>query len=131
MTVASALASIIVVMIVYHVLLSATHHPAGISVLTNICLHYLSPPIFAAWWYTSERDGILAWRNLWQFSIFPVIYLVYVYLREPIAHEFPYDFLNYNLNGVAGVVLIVLIIFAVYQVLGLAIITLDKASRKN
>ncbi len=44
-TKATAVAAILVVMIVYHLLLSAAHNPVDLEAFANLCLHYLSPPM--------------------------------------------------------------------------------------
>ena len=112
----TGLSSIIMVMIVYHVLLSATHHPEGIDVITNIIKHYITPILFVLFWVTSRHVGALNWSDLYKIILFPMAFLVFTYVKAAITGEYPYDFLNYSLNGFSGVApiigaIVVLILF--------------------
>ena len=112
----TGLSSIIMVMIVYHFLLSATHYPQGIEVITNVIKHYITPIIFTLFWMTSRHIGTLNWSGLYKFILFPMAFLVFTYVKAAITGEYPYDFLNYSLNGFSGVApiigaIVVLILF--------------------
>lgn len=99
----TGLSSIIMVMIVYHMLLSATHSPQGIEVLTNVVKHYITPVIFTLFWFMSRHIGALRWGDLYKFLFFPMAFLVFTYVKAAVTGEYPYDFLNYSLNGFSGV----------------------------
>ncbi len=123
------LTSIIMVMIVYHLLLSATHHPQGIDVITNIIKHYITPVLFTLFWFTSKHIGALKWSDLYKFILFPMAFLVFTYVKAAITGEYPYDFLNYSLNGFSGVAPIIAAIVILILFLGsLAIIYDNKVS---
>lgn len=112
----TGLSSIIMVMIVYHFLLSATHHPVGIDKITNYIMHYVTPVLFTLFWITSKHFGALNWRDLYKFILFPMAFLIFTYVKAAITGEYPYDFLNYSLNGFSGVApiigaIVVLILF--------------------
>lgn len=112
----TGLSSIIMVMIVYHLLLSPTHHPEGIEVITNIIKHYITPILFTLFWFTNKHLGGLKWSHLYKFLFFPMAFLVFTYVKAAITGEYPYDFLNYSLNGFSGVApiigaIVVLILF--------------------
>jgi len=112
----TGLSSIIMVMIVYHFLLSATHHPVGIDKITNVIMHYITPMLFTLFWITSRHIGALKWRDLYKFILFPMAFLVFTYMKAAITGEYPYDFLNYSLNGFSGVApiigaIVILILF--------------------
>ncbi len=93
-TAVTGLSSIIMVMIVYHFLLSATHYPEGIDKVTNVIMHYMTPVIFTVFWITSKHVGVLKWGDLYKFILFPMAFLVFTYLKAAITGEYPYDFLN-------------------------------------
>ncbi len=127
----TGLSSIIMVMIVYHFLLSATHFPQGIDKVTNVIMHYITPVVFTAFWITSKHMGELNWGDLYKFIIFPMSFLVFTYLKAAITGEYPYDFLNLSLNGVGGVAPIIGAIVVLILCLGsLAIFYNNKATSK-
>lgn len=99
----TGLSSIIMVMIVYHFLLAATHNPEGIDKITNIIMHYITPVIFTLFWLTTRHIGALRWGDLYKFIMFPMAFLIFTYIKAAITGEYPYDFLNISLNGIEGV----------------------------
>lgn len=112
----TGVSSIIMVMIVYHFLLSATHHPEGIDRVTNVIMHYVTPVLFTLFWITSKHIGALNWGDLYKFIVFPLAFLIFTYAKAAITGEYPYDFLNISLNGMNGVApiiggIVVLILF--------------------
>jgi len=127
----TGLSSIIMVMIVYHFLLSATHFPEGIDNITNVIKHYMTPVLFTLFWITSRHVGALKWRDLYKFIFFPMAFLVFTYVKAAITGEYPYDFLNYSLNGFSGVAPIIGAIVVLILALGSLAIWYDrKAAHK-
>lgn len=124
--VGTAIAGILIVMIVYHRLLSATHNPEGISVFTNICLHYIVPIVFPLWWYFGGRTGDMNWALVPKMVIIPLLYLVWVFARGAIINEYPYGFLNIAERGIAGVAPVLIAITALFLIFGSFIVFLDK-----
>ncbi len=127
----TGLSSIIMVMIVYHFLLSATHHPEGVDKITNIIKHYITPVIFTLFWITNKHIGDLKWRDIYKAIFFPMAFLVFTYVKAAITGEYPYDFLNYSLNGFSGVApIITAIVLLILFLSSLAIIYDNKVSDK-
>jgi hypothetical protein len=122
----TGLSSIIMVMIVYHMLLSATHSPQGIEVITNVVKHYITPVIFTLFWFTSRHIGALRWGDLYKFLFFPMTFLVFTYVKAAVTGEYPYDFLNYSLNGFSGVAPIIGGIVVLILLLGSLAILYDN-----
>lgn len=124
--IATGVAAILIVMIVYHLLLSATHNPTGINVLTNILQHYVAPIIFPLWWYFEGRTQSIRWINIPQMMIIPTLYLAWVFSRGALIGEYPYDFLNVAEKGIAGVAPILAAIIILFIVLGAILVLLDR-----
>jgi len=125
----TGLSSIIMVMIVYHLLLSSTHHPQGIKVITNIIKHYIAPVLFTLFWFSSRHVASLNWRDLYKFIFFPMAFLIFTYVKAAITGEYPYDFLNYSLNGFSGVApIIVAIVVLILTLSSIAIFYDNKVS---
>ena len=124
-------ASIIMVMIVYHLLLSATHNPVGVNVLTNIVMHYIAPVVYVSWWFIAGRDGTLTWKDLWKFTTFPIAFVVFTYSTAPLAGEYPYNFLDIEKNGVSGVAPIIGAIVILILLLAAIATTSDRRISKT
>ncbi|MEM7290553.1 MAG: Pr6Pr family membrane protein [Pseudomonadota bacterium] len=128
---ATALASILVVMIVYHLLLSATHNPVGVEAITNIVMHTILPLLYPIWWFLTGRDRTLWWPNLPWLLVYPAVYLVWTYSRAFIIREYPYDFLNIETNGIAGVSPIIIAIVVLILIFGAIMVLIDKRKVPN
>ncbi|MEM9330670.1 MAG: Pr6Pr family membrane protein [Pseudomonadota bacterium] len=129
--VGTAIAGILIVMIVYHLLLSATHNPTGISVLTNLCLHYIAPVLFPLWWFFESRKGTMNWQLVPAMTIIPILYLVWIFSRGAITNEYPYGFLNVAEKGVAGVAPTLIVITLLFIVFGSIVVFFDKRYTEN
>ncbi len=126
----AAFASIITIIIVYHLLLSATHNPVGIDVFTNIIMHYIAPAVYVTWWFLGGRDGTLVWKDIWKFTTFPIAFVVFTYATAPFAGEYPYDFLDIGKNGLTGVAPIIGAIVVLILLLAAIATSSDKRVAK-
>lgn len=129
--VATALAAYLIVMIVYHALIADQHDPEGWDAFSNILRHYAGPVIFAVWWFLEARTGSLRWADLPWLTVYPLVYLAYVFVRGLATGDYPYPFLNLDENGVAGVAPTVAGIFIAFLLVGAIIIVLDRRNRRN
>jgi hypothetical protein len=121
--------AIAVVMIVYAAILARLWQPAGLFLLCDMLLHYLTPVLYLAWWLYAGADGSTRWRDLLWWLTYPLLYLAWVMIRAPFAGEVPYPFLDIATNGVGSVaissfsmlglfLLVSAIVFAVDHVIG-------------
>ncbi|MCW2522548.1 MAG: FAR7a/AIG1-like family protein [Frankiales bacterium] len=69
----------------------------------NTVLHYIMPiAIIVDWLIASRIEGVAFGRALiW--LVFPLGYLAYSLIRGPIAHWYPYPFMNPSTHGYLGV----------------------------
>ncbi|MDJ0615013.1 MAG: Pr6Pr family membrane protein [Rhizobiaceae bacterium] len=124
--VGTAIGGILVVMIVYHLLLSATHNPEGILALTNILRHYVVPILFPVWWLLDGRKADMNWVHVPQMTIIPILYLVWIFLRGALIDEYPYGFLNIAEKGIGGVTPVLVAITILFLIFGSLVVFLDK-----
>ena len=122
----TAIAGILIVMIVYYLLLSETHNPTGISALTNVLQHYVVPIVFPLWWFFAGRIANMEWRHVPMMMIIPVIYLSWIFTRGAIIGEYPYDFLNVAEKGISGVAPILAAITFLFLIFGSFVVFFDK-----
>jgi len=118
--------AIAVVMIVYAVVLSRLWQPAGLALLCDVLLHYVAPILYLGWWLLAGADGLRRLRDIGIWLIYPALYLVAVMLRAPFAHEVPYPFLDVARNGLASVAISATGVLALFVVLSLVILGLDR-----
>ncbi|ANY19669.1 hypothetical protein A6F68_01151 [Tsuneonella dongtanensis] len=81
-----------VVALVYHALLSATHHPIGLDWWTNLMFHTVLPAAAIGWWLAYAPAA--AWRGLPAVTIAPVIYTPFALIVGAATDFYPYFFLD-------------------------------------
>lgn len=117
--------SIILVGVVFALLLSGTTQLAGLTVLTNILHHQMTPVLVPVYWLIFARKGALRRVDPLLWALYPLAYLVTALLRGAAEGRFSYDFLDYTANGVPQVALTCLVILLAFLAFGWLITLLD------
>ena len=119
---------IVLVGVVYHALLAATHHPEGWDVLVNIVQHTILPVAVLIAWLTVFPQHGLAVRHAIYWVAYPLGYATYAIVRGLIDGKFPYFFLDPVKTGVPGVIGFIIGLGALFFISGLLIVWV---ARKN
>jgi hypothetical protein len=82
-----------VVLITYHFMLSHLYAFEGLNLLCDRLMHYVMPTITILWWLASAT-GETAWKRALVWLIYPLVYVVLVYVRWTFVGEVPYPFLD-------------------------------------
>jgi hypothetical protein len=122
---AGVAAAIAVVMTVYAVILSRLWQPAGLFLLCDVLLHYVTPVLYLAWWLYAGADGSTRWRDLLRWLIYPLLYLAWVMVRAPFAGEVPYPFLDMASNGAASVAISSLSVLGLFLLVSAIVLLAD------
>lgn len=113
--------------IVYNVLLSGLEDslqtPLG---WVNVVLHDLFPLAVLLDWLADLPRTRIAHRKVLLWLIFPAIYAAYSLVRGPIAHWYPYPFLDPRTHGYARVAAMCVIIAVVIYGLGLLVAAVTR-----
>jgi len=91
--------AILLVGIVYWILLRGLHPLSGAALTADYLLHDASPLAMAAYWLLFVPRGKLRWNAPWWWTIFPVIYFLYVLARGELDHRYPYPFIDVSRLG--------------------------------
>jgi hypothetical protein len=129
----------IVTGVVYNLLLRNVELPQGTTVpWSNEILHVVAPVWMLLDWLLAPGRGVLPWRTLRGYLVFPIVWVAYTLLRGPFTtneltgdpYWYPYPFLNPNLspNGYLSVGFYVILIAAV---IGLAAAGVIWVSRRK
>ncbi len=116
--------AIVIVGVVYHLLLSAEHHPVGWDWYTNQMFHTLIPIATVAWWLIYSRLALLTWQSLPVVMLVPVLYTLFALINGALTGFYPYFFLDLPKLGwfqlaIANVGLSVLFLAVAAVLLGL------------
>ena len=117
---------IVLVGVVYHALLAATHHPEGWDVTVNWFQHTLLPiGVALAWLAFAPKTG-LSWRDPVLWAAYPLIYAIYALTRGLLGDSFPYFFLNPVKTGWGGVTLYILGLGVLFFATGWLLVQLSR-----
>lgn len=125
---------IAVTCIVYHFMLSARHHPAGIYLAANLALHYFTALAMAVDSAFLAERGLLRKRYAIYWLAYPAVYLAFAELKGAAGLGYPYWFLDpaapfpKGAGSPAAVALISASLFAFFGLAGLAMALADGAA---
>jgi len=136
MVLGCATTAILLVGIVYHLLLRNVWAPEGLQWVADMTLHYAVPiALFVYWISFPPSQKLSIWAPL-SWSLYPLIYLAYVFARGELIGSYPYHFIDVtNLGYVKALVnsLSLLIAFVVLGcvVNGIARLRRDQHTRPS
>ena len=106
--------------------------------VASISFHVILPIMYVFDWLLFYEHKKVRWFYPIASVIFPVLYVVFVYIRAAILnfnpeapYIYPYFFLNLETQGIAGVAKWVVILFAGFIALGYIFYGIDKLIKSN
>ena len=111
---------------VYFFILRHLWQPQGAQWWADTGLHYAVPLVYGAWWLACTSHGTLRWRDVAGWLLFPLGYVVWVFLRGAWVGEYPYPFIDVGQLGWARVGVNALGVMGVFVVRGLVVVGLDR-----
>ena len=94
-------ASIAFVGVAYFMLLRHVWNPHGLQLLADVLMHYIVPALVLIHSGIALRHTALRWTAPLWWSLYPVIYFVYVLLRGALMGRYPYHFIDVSQLGYA------------------------------
>ena len=124
---------ILVTFLVYNILLADENTVVQyFTSLSNMLLHVILPLMFILNWVLFYEHGKLKWHYPLLSMIMPLIYVIFILIRAPFvtpgpdAVIYPYFFLDIGTLGWGGFALWVVVLLAVFVVIGYLIYALDR-----
>ena len=111
---------------IYFFILRHLWQPQGAQWWADTGLHYAVPLAYWAWWLTCAPHGALRWRDVAGWLLFPLAYVVWVFVRGAWLGEYPYPFIDVGQLGWGKVAINAVGVMAVFVVLGLVIVGVDR-----
>jgi hypothetical protein len=94
---------ILLVGLVYNTLLRSLWNPTGLQRVVDELLHTVMPLFMLIFWILFAKKGGLGFRDLLYWSIYPLLYLVYILVKGHFSGYYPYPFLNVEVLGMQRV----------------------------
>ncbi|MBX3256159.1 MAG: Pr6Pr family membrane protein [Chitinophagaceae bacterium] len=93
-TLTSVTIYITVVGLVYQVVLRHTWNPTGLQKIADELLHSVIPVVVIFFWYLYEHKSLVKFRQIPQWLLYPLLYLIYILIRGSFSGFYPYPFVN-------------------------------------
>lgn len=98
----------------------------------NFVLHQLGPLFIVAWWLLWPSAKAISVREAWWWLAFPILWIVYTFIRAGFTGWYPYPFLNPDkVGGFGGVALYVIGIAIGFIALSQFVAWVSRERRRN
>ena len=111
---------------IYFFILRHLWQPQGAQWWADTGLHYAVPLAYWGWWLAFTPHGSLRWRDVAGWLLFPLAYVVWVFVRGAWLGEYPYPFIDVGQLGWRKVAINAVGVMAVFVVLGSLIVAVDR-----
>src|ERR1700712_683478 len=118
--------SIVLVSLAYNLLLRNLWSPQGWQWLADGLLHEVMPVAFLAYWWRYLRKGLLSFRHVLWWMLYPALYFAWLLLRGNVLGDYLYPFLDIGTLGVAKALMNAFGVLAGFVGIGLVIVVVDK-----
>jgi hypothetical protein len=93
----------IVTGIIYALFLSGAAGETRLSLLADVTLHYVMPPLYVVDWIRLRPLTSIAWKYAGYFLVFPILFGVYTLARGAATGVYPYPFFDVGHLGYPAV----------------------------
>lgn len=94
-----------VVGIVYNLILRYLWQPTHMQKLVDELLHAVMPALFIGYWLLFTPKTTLAWRQALSWLIYPLVYVIFIFIRGAFSGFYPYPFIDVVNLGYGAVLL--------------------------
>ena len=128
---------ILVTFLVYNLLLADQTPLEYFTSLSNVLMHCILPVLFLLHWILFYEHGNMRWYHPLLCAVMPLVYVVFILLRAPIAKGnpctvvYPYFFLDVDALGIGGFLGWLGILLVGLMALGYLIYGLDRLWKRH
>jgi hypothetical protein len=117
---------IVIVGVIYNVVLRGLIHPRGWAQVVDELLHLVIPALTLVYWLVFSPKSNLSWRDIYAWTIFPIIYFFYTFIHGAVSGFYPYPFVDVHVLGYPKVLLNCLLIIAGFLLLSFLFIAAGR-----
>lgn len=96
---------VFVVGFVYNTVLRFIWEPQGLQRIVDEMLHLIIPIVFITYWMYNIKSNTIQWKSIFNWLMYPMLYLVVILIRGHFADYYPYPFVNVLELGYSKVIL--------------------------
>jgi hypothetical protein len=124
-----ALIGITITGLVYAIVLAPQVHLTGAALVATIGFHYISPWAAVLAWLVFGPRPRMTWATVLGAFVWPVLWLVYIFVQGAFTRWYPYPFLDVTKLGFAAALRNALFVLLIGIVLACVAKVLDRALR--
>ena len=122
---------IVIVGIIYNLILRFIWDPKGLQRIVDELLHLIIPILFLIYWFIFVLKDKLKWSSFWSWLIYPLVYVIYIFIRGAFSGFYPYPFLDVTKLGYPKVLINSLGITLAFVVVSLLFIGIGKGANRT
>jgi hypothetical protein len=124
---------ITVVGLIYNIVLRYMWDPVGLQLVVDELLHSFNPVLFVLFWFLFIDKSELQWKEVIRWLLYPLIYVIYVFIRGALSGNYPYPFLDVTELGYTTSIINAFFVTLVFMFFSLVYVGIGKAmsSRKD
>lgn len=116
---------------VYQLALRHVWQPEGLQRIVDELLHSVIPILVIIFWAAYERTKTIKYSEMLKWSIFPLIYLVYILIRGNVSSFYPYSFVDVTVIGLKKVLINSTVLLAIFFIISSIFILIGKSVIKR
>ncbi|CAM3412458.1 hypothetical protein BZK31_21730 [Pseudomonas floridensis] len=118
--------SIALVGIAYNILLRHLWHPQGWQFIADELLHDVMPLAFLAYWWRCVPKGLLRFKQVLLWALYPIVYFAYILLRGNVVGDYMYPFIDIGTIGFTKAFINALGVLLGFVVIALMLVGVDR-----
>ncbi|OIR14362.1 hypothetical protein GALL_48350 [mine drainage metagenome] len=122
---------ITIVGLVYQILLRHVWQPEGLQMIVDELLHSLIPVAVIIYWYMYENKSLVSYKQITNWLIYPLMYLIYILIRGNFSGFYPYPFINVINLGITKVLINSVLLIALFTGLSALFIRIGRAVKNK
>jgi len=117
---------ITVVGVVYNIILRSIWDPEGLQLVVDELLHTIIPILFIGYWILRISKHELAWKNVWYWLLYPLVYSILILIRGYFSGFYPYPFVNITSLGYNQVFINCIVLTTVFMLFSFLFVWITK-----
>lgn len=128
-TITAVTVYILIVGLVYNLVLRSLWDPQGLQLLADNLLHSLTPLLALIYWFLYVSAKEINWKQTATWTLYPLIYLIYVMIRGSFSNFYPYFFIDASKLGYTKALTNVVYITIAFFLISLLLIWIGKKKK--
>lgn len=117
---------ITVVGLIYNIVLRYMWDPVGLQLVVDELLHSFNPVWFVLFWFLFIEKDELQWKAVIRWLLYPLIYVIYVFIRGALSGNYPYPFLDVTELGYTTSIINAFFVTLVFMFFSLVYVAIGK-----